>query len=67
MSILWELGDGQGACLCVEKFQMNLGPWIHYRWSETFQMHVLVIGLIAFKWRLRSYKYLPRPSKELSK
>lgn len=55
MSVLWELGDGQGACLCVEKFEKNLGPWIHYRWSKAFQVHVLVVWLIAFKWRVRPY------------
>lgn len=62
MSIVFELGDGHGACLCVERFEKNLGPWLHCRYSKAFQVHVLVIGLLALKWRIRPYRYKARAS-----
>lgn len=57
--MLLELGD-HGAYLGVRKYEMNLGPWIHYRWSKVFQYHHLAIGLIGIIWRLRPYRYTPQ-------
>jgi hypothetical protein len=55
MSILFELGDGQASCFTVQRFEINTGRWIHYRYSKVFQCHYFVVGLTTFIWRIGPY------------
>lgn len=65
MSILFELGSGQGAALCVEKKQIVCGPVIGYRYSNAMQCHVLNIGTIVISWRLRRLKPVRRSDRHI--
>ena len=57
MSILFELGDGSAACLCVQKKERVGGPWLGYWYSRTFQVNNINIGRIVISWRVRPYRH----------